>query len=188
MPHRATVVLTAALALASCAEPPDKELHEAQGAIDAAEAAGAGEYAPAELDQARTALTDARGAARQRDYRLALAHALDASQAAQEAARKAADEQARARSEAERALADLTVAVARTEEGLNALRGTRGAAATLARGEAALSASRLALQDAGTALADRQYRAARDQLTRALEQISAVSRELDTRPASRRRR
>ena len=40
----------------------------------------------------------------QRDYRLALSRALDASQRAQESARQAADGQARARSEAELAL------------------------------------------------------------------------------------
>src|SRR6476646_8902770 len=64
--------LLAIASLVACGEPPDKEMHQAQGAIDAARAAGAETYAPAELKAAVDALTRAQDAVAQRDYRLAL--------------------------------------------------------------------------------------------------------------------
>lgn len=91
------------LALIACAEPPDKEIHQAQGAIDAARAAGAETFASAEYQGAVEALEKARQAVSQRDYRLALNHAIDSRERAETAARTAADEKARARASAERA-------------------------------------------------------------------------------------
>ena len=58
-------------------DPPDKEMQQAQGAIDAARAAGAAVYATEELAAAQLALTRAEEAVSARDYRLALNHALD---------------------------------------------------------------------------------------------------------------
>ena len=55
----------------------------------------------AEFAEATAALQQSHEAVEQRDYRLALSRALDASQRAQDAARQAAEGQARARSEAE---------------------------------------------------------------------------------------
>lgn len=106
------LVLTAA-----CSEPPQKELDRAQGAIDAARAAGAEQYAPKAFADANSALKQAQDAVAQRDYRLALTRALDASDRAQEAAKGAADGKARARSEAEAAIN----AAASAQERLQAL-------------------------------------------------------------------
>ena len=55
--------------------------------------------------------TRAQEAVGQRDYRLALNHALDSRERAQAAAKRAADERATARSDAERLLADTTAAI-----------------------------------------------------------------------------
>src|SRR5690606_1094530 len=90
-----------------CAEPPRKEMDQAQGAIDAARAAGADVYATDELSQAVSALTRADEAVAQRDYRQALSHAIDARERAQTAARDAANRKAEARSEADRAVQSL---------------------------------------------------------------------------------
>jgi DMSO/TMAO reductase YedYZ molybdopterin-dependent catalytic subunit len=100
---RSVVLCSLPLILAACAEPPDKEIHQAQGALDAARAAGAEVFAAAEYEAAATALEKARQAVAQRDYRLALNHALDSRERAEAAARSAADEKARARVNAERA-------------------------------------------------------------------------------------
>ena len=85
-------------------EPPDKEMQQAQGALDAARAAGADKYASEEFTAATLALTNAREAVEQRDYRLALNHALDSRERAQNAAKMAADGKAAARTEADRAI------------------------------------------------------------------------------------
>ena len=83
-------------------------MDQAQGAIDAARAAGAEKYAPAEYAAARTALNQANDAVAQRDYRLALNHALESREQAQNAARTAADTRARLRGDTERTLAEVT--------------------------------------------------------------------------------
>ena len=53
-------------------DPPDKEMQQAQSAIESARVAGAGEYAHDELAAAEQALKNAHDAVDQRDYRLAL--------------------------------------------------------------------------------------------------------------------
>ena len=83
-------------------DPPDKEMQQAQGALDAARAAGADKYAADEFTAATLALTNAKEAVEQRDYRLALNHALDSRERAQNAAAQAADGKAAARVAAER--------------------------------------------------------------------------------------
>jgi len=100
-------LLTALLA-AACGSPPNKEMDQAQGAIDAARAAGADRYATTEYEAARTALKQANDAVTDRDYRLALNHALVSREQAQNAARTAADNKAKLRGDAERTLAEVT--------------------------------------------------------------------------------
>src|SRR6476646_5120903 len=97
-------LLVTLLVLSACAEPPTKELNQAQGALDAARAAGAEQYAPDEYRGAAAALKAANDAVEQRDYRLALNDALDSRERAQNAARQAAVTRARVRSEVERAM------------------------------------------------------------------------------------
>src|SRR5207302_905741 len=60
-------LLIAALFAAACGDPPDKEMDQAQGAIEAARAAGADRYATTEYAAANDALTRARLAVTGRD-------------------------------------------------------------------------------------------------------------------------
>ena len=62
---------------AGCAEPPNKEMNQAQGAIDAARAAGAERFATAEFAAATDALKRSEKAVAAGDYRQALSHAID---------------------------------------------------------------------------------------------------------------
>jgi len=187
--RRALLPLAVVLLVASaCGDPPDKELHQAQGAIDAARAAGAEEYAAAELTAAQTALGLAKEAVSQRDYRLALSHALDAGRSAQSAAREAADQKALVRSEAERAITDLTAAVNEAEARIKTLRAVRTAAAAVAAAEATLAEVKRALQEARTALAAQKYLEARDALKGQLDRMTALKADLDAATAPRRRR
>ena len=176
------------LVASACGDPPDKELHQAQGAIDAARAAGAEEYAAAELTAAQTSLGLAKEAVSQRDYRLALSHALDAGRSAQSAAREAADQKALVRSEAERGIADLTAAVSEAGARVKTLRAARSAAAALATAETTVTDVSRVLQEARTALAGGKYVAARDLMRGQLERISAAITDLDNAATPRRRR
>lgn len=103
MPRLSVLLCTMALLVltAGCSEPPQKEIDRAQQAIDAARAAGAEHYAPETFAAATDALKQSHEAVDQRDYRLALSRAVDASDRAQDAAREAADNKAKARRETE---------------------------------------------------------------------------------------
>ncbi len=73
----------------ACANPPLKEMNQAQAALEAAEAQGAARYAFDEYSAAVEALQRSREAVTRRDYRLALNDALDSRERAQNAARMA---------------------------------------------------------------------------------------------------
>ena len=99
-----STIVCAVVLFAACSEPPKKEIDQAQQAIDNARQAGAEQYAPEEFAAATSALQQAREAVAQRDYRLALSRAVDASDRAQEAAKAATENKATARSQAEAAI------------------------------------------------------------------------------------
>jgi hypothetical protein len=97
-------IMSAVVLFAACSEPPRKEIDRAQQAIETARSAGAERYAPETFAAATAALLQSNQAVEQRDYRLALSLAVDASERAQEAARAAADNKAKARTDTETAL------------------------------------------------------------------------------------
>jgi hypothetical protein len=86
-------------------------MDQAQGAIDAARAAGADRYAPTEFAAATTALENANAAVEQGDYRLALNYAIESREQAQNAARVAADTRAKVRGDVERSLAEVNALI-----------------------------------------------------------------------------
>src|SRR5688572_7145428 len=110
---RRLALITTILLSASCAEPPNKEMNQAQGAIDAARAAGAEKFAAAELTAAQDALKRSEEAVIARDYRLALSHALDSRERAQNAAKMAVDGRADLRGQAERAISEVATLLSR---------------------------------------------------------------------------
>src|SRR3954447_244760 len=109
--RRLPVIALLLLLAAGCSEPPQKEIDQAQGAIDTARAAGADKYAVDEYTAATTALQKSHDAVDQRDYRQALSYALDARERAQDPARQPADGRARARGAVETALTEISVRV-----------------------------------------------------------------------------
>jgi hypothetical protein len=165
--------LLAIASLVACGEPPDKEMHQAQGAIDAARAAGAETYAPAELKAAVDALTRAQDAVAQRDYRLALNNALDSREQAQNAAKTAAD-----RSAAERLLADVTSAIAVSAARLRAAEAARAPTITTDPLKEGLASARQATEDAGKALAIQDYLGAKARLDGIVVSLSALLQRL----------
>lgn len=129
----------------------------AQGAIDTARAAGAEQYAREEYNAAVSSLQGAREAVEQRDYRLALSRAIDARQRAYEAARQAADGQARARSESEAAITLATASLAGLQQKLKAAQTARVPARDLAPAQRAARNAEAALQKARAAVGQGRY-------------------------------
>jgi hypothetical protein len=172
--------LAAALLTAACEEPPNKEMDQAQGAIDAARAAGADRYATAEYAAATTSLSQSRQAVTERDYRLALNHALESREHAQNAAREAADTKARLRGDAERKMAEIAGLLAQANARLQAAEARRVPARTLRQPQQALVSLNADVQKAGEAMKADDYRAVAQLLEGVKARIEKVIGELDT--------
>lgn len=148
----------------------------AQGAIDAARAAGAEQYAVEPFKAATSALQEANDAVGQRDYRLALSRALDAHERAQEAARGAADGKARARSDAEVAIVAASTAVQNLRARIKAAEAAKIPARELEPAKDAAAAGESTLQEARAALKAESYPQAR-QLVRDLP--AGIAKEIE---------
>jgi hypothetical protein len=180
----AAVTVTALLAIA-CSEPPHKEMHQAQGAIEAARAAGADTFAPDELRDAEQALEESETAVTQRDYRLALRYALDARERAHEAARAAANRKADARGDAERALAAAEGAAGAARRGLTAAQASRVRPRDIAPLQQALSEADDALQKARAAMEEERYLDVPAMLEGIEARLDAAIKEIEARPPAR---
>jgi hypothetical protein len=187
-------LLCALLFCAGCSEPPQKEMSEAQGAIDAARAAGAEQYASDEFRAATAALKESQDAVQQRDYRLALSRAIDASQRAQEAAKRGAEGMARARSDAQLAINTAAAAVQQLEARLKAAAAARVPARDVAEPTKAAAQGQAVLQKARASVAAGDYPSAttavKDVAAAITAQIGAVDEAIAARAsrATRRRR
>ena len=183
--------LLVSLLAAACGTPPNKEMDQAQGAIAAARAAGADRYAAETFNAATNALKLANDAVAQGDYRLALNHALDSSERAQNAAREAAETHARIRGEIERSMAEIDAALALANARIATAETSRVPRRTLADARTALAQVDADVQKAGTAVQANDYLAAQPLVMGVKERIDAVIAALDTAmdaQSSRRRR
>jgi hypothetical protein len=169
------VRLAAALVLAAmvlaCSAPPEKERHQAEGALAAARAAGAAAYAPDELGAAEHALGQYDEAVAARDYRQALRLALDARDGAYDAARRAADEKAIARASAERLTLEAEGLLDTIDTRIAATPAARGQAASAARWRALHESGTQALQEARSLVSGQDFRAARERLAPVVEEL-----------------
>lgn len=156
-------------AAAACGTPPHKEIDQAQGAIDAARAAGADRYASTEYAAAQTALKQANDAVTDRDYRLALNHALESREQAQNAARTAADTRSRLRGDAERELAEVSSLIVHTRNQLGTLTPARAR-----RGKQALTLYDGEVQKASKAIQAEDYEAAQRTLVGVKEKVRQI--------------
>ena len=185
-----SLAVVAAMASAACGDPPEKELQQAQGAIDTARAAGADQYAREEFTAAEEALKRAHDAVAQRDYRQALNSALDARERAQTATKESVNQKATARAEAERALAAAEAALNDARAKLKAAETARASAKTLAATRQAVSAEESAVQKARTAFQTGDYLASIDLASQASTRLHGAARDLalPTPTTGRRRR
>lgn len=190
--HRLPIGLALAVAMsgAACGDPPDREIRQAQSAIDAAKAAGADQYSHDELVAAQDALKHATGAVADRDYRQALNDALYARERAQVAAKEASDGKAKARADAERAMAAAMAAVDEARTRLKIAEAPRAPSRALAESRRTIATVEGSLQEARAAMERGDYLVAAAKSTSATERLRAVARDLGgpVPPAARRRR
>src|SRR5262245_23937056 len=185
----ASLMCAAALAGAACGDPPEREMQQAQNAIEAGRRAAAGPDAPAQSAAAEDARKRARAAVAQRDYRLALNNALDARERAQNASREAADKKAAARTDAERELLDALAALNEANARLRTRETSRPAAKAVAALSRVIGESDVALQKARAAFDRGDYPAVVELARPTTQRLRDASRDLEaaaTAPARRR--
>jgi hypothetical protein len=184
----ATLLVALAITLSACRDdPPEKEMQQAQGAIDAARVAGAEQYARDEYAAALDMLKHARDAVDQRDYRLALNNALDSREHAQNAAKLTADNKAAARTDADRALVELTATLTEARARLK----SPDAAQVPARAQALrrrITDAEGALQKARTAFSAGDFVAAAAATHDIAPELRSAMRDVDTAAAASGRR
>jgi hypothetical protein len=171
-------IFCAALLASGCGAPPTREMDQAQGAIDAARAAGADRYATEEYQAAVDALKQAQEAVTEHDYRLALNHALDSREKAQASAKQAATQQVTLRSSAERRLGEVTAMLAQANQRLAAAEAARVPRKSLTAPRAAIASADTSLQKAGTEINDGDYRASQEQLANTAAQLRTAISQL----------
>jgi hypothetical protein len=154
--RRVLAVFVASLMLA-CSNPPEKERNQAAEAIAAARAAEAETYAADELRTAETALQQYAQAVADRDYRLALTHAIDARDAAYSAARLSASRKATAQAAAFKGFTDFETTVDLAKSRLTGAPALRPMGAAADRVRAALQRAPKVLQEARTRLAKQDF-------------------------------
>jgi hypothetical protein len=163
----------------ACSDPPTKEMNQAQGAIDAARAAGAEQYAPEEYRAAVAALQRSHDAVGQRDYRQALNYALDARERAHDAARSGAEHMAQIRSDAEQTLTALTLATESARTRFTAADAAHIPADQLVVLREEYEHAQTDLQKARAELSQQHYAAARDLARNARDRAQAVVFQLN---------
>jgi hypothetical protein len=183
------LALIVAVLSASCAEPPTKEMNQAQGAIDAARAAGADKFAAAELTAAVDALEKSEEAVAADDYRQALSHAMDSRERAQNAAKLAVDGRADARGQAEATISEVATLVSRAQSQLKDPavarlngRAMRSVRTTVANAERKMQEARLALKQEDYAAVATGLAGVANELQAALTEIDAA---VPARPSPR---
>jgi len=173
------LVCAVAVTTLACGDPPDRELQQAQTAIDSARAAGASQYAREEFAAAEDALKRAHDAVDQRDYRLALNNALDARERAQNASKETSDRKIAARTDAERDLLDAMSTMNEANARLRAAEPPRTPARALAAARRAVSDSDGVLQKARAAFDAGDYPAVIELTRPVLQKLQAAMHDLE---------
>jgi hypothetical protein len=176
--------LLVVLVAISCAEPPHKEMDQAQGAIDAARAAGAEQYAAAEFTAATKALAQSNEAVTARDYRLALNYALESREQAQNAARTAADTRAKLRGDVERSFAEAKSLIAQARARMDGPSGAQIPRGTRRTAQQRLKQLEGELQKADASLQAERYMEADRLLTGIKREIQSVVTTISRGPSS----
>jgi hypothetical protein len=187
--HRHPSLRLAALILAvlaaACGEPPNREINEAKGALDAARAAGAEQYAAEALNDAQTAYDKSLAAVEQRDYRLALNHALDARERAHDAVKDAGNEKSRVRADVARTLQSAEDSLRMLNTRISTAETAKTTSAQLAAARRVVEPLEAAVSRAREAVAKGDFMGARTTLEKIEERVAEATSEIDAVLASR---
>lgn len=164
--------------------PPDKEIQQAQTAIETARAASAERYAKDDFIASTDALKSAHAAVDARDYRQALNYALEAKERADAATKDAADRKATARSNADRALRNTALAVVDVRAKLKSAQAAQKPLRVLNAARSAAADGENHVQEARAAFERADYPSVLELLAAPTARLKESIRALDTGEAS----
>ena len=170
------------LAAAGCSAPPQKEIDQAQTAVDLARTAGADMFAAADYTAAAAGLQKARAAVDQRDYRLALSYAIDARQRAQDAIRQATEGKASAQRATNALITDVTARVNQLQARLGTAEAAHVPAKELRAPRAVVAEVQKDLQEARTEIGVGNYDKAGEILTAVRKKLDAAIYDVENIP------
>jgi uncharacterized protein DUF4398 len=174
------LALTVLLLVATgCSAPPQKEIDQAQAALESARTAGADKFAPEEYTAAADGLQKARAAVEQRDYNQALRFAIDARQRAQNAIRQAPEGKKRARRAVETVYGEIATRANRLQALVRTAEAGHAKAKDLREPRATLAEARKTLQEASAAITLGNYEEASKSLTEVRGKLDAAIREAE---------
>ena len=185
------LVILSSWSMTGCGDdPPNKEIQQAQQAIDTARASGAERYAKDEFAASQAALTRAQAAVVARDYRQALNDALDARDRAQTASKDTIDHKAAAKTDADRAMHNAALAIVDARAKLRDAETSRRAPRPAAALRRDVAAAEKHVQEARTAFDAGNYLDAIDLMGAPMLRLADSARALDVAapPVTRRRR
>jgi hypothetical protein len=179
-----------ALVLSGCSEPPQKEIDQAQAAVDAAQSAGADTYAADEYGAAVTALQKSHAAVDQRDYREALNYAIDARQRASESVKQAGIARGHTQAAAEKLVTECSTRISQLDTDIKVAEGARVAPRDLRSARMTLADAQNALQETRRSMSGGKYAEVASALTEVRRKLDAAIGAVDAvrqRPPKRRR-
>jgi Domain of unknown function (DUF4398) len=180
-----SAVIVASSSIVACGgNPPDKEIQQAQTAVDAARAASADRYAKDDYSASTEALKNARAAVDARDYRSALSFALESKDRAESATKDAADRKATARSNADRALRNAALALVDVRAKLKSAQAAQRPLRVLNAARTAAADGENHVQEARAAFLREDYPKVMEILAAPSARLRESIRELDGNPAS----
>lgn len=171
---------------AGCSEPPNKEIDQAQTALDIARNSGADKYATDEYNAAASALQKARAAVEQRDYRQALNYAIDSRQRSQDAINQSAEGKARAQRAADDLIGFVSKRALEVQGRLKAAEAAHVPPQNLRGLRTALTEAQTDLQEARAQIGAGNYEKATTSLVAVREKLDAAMRAMENvsqRPA-----
>jgi predicted S18 family serine protease len=173
------LVLCAAFGTVGCSEPPQKEIDQAQAAVDAARSVRADQYATEEYTAAAAALQKAHDAVDQRDYRQALSYAIDARQRASDARRQAEGGRTRARRASEALVTDCSARISQLDTDIKVAADQRIRARDLRPAQTTLGDAANALQEARSSIDAGNYQEVVARLTKVRRNLDAALASVD---------
>ena len=174
------LVAMLALAIVSCAQPPEEELKAAEEALAKAQSAGADVYATEVYRSAKNTLDDAKSSVEKNDYEAAKSSAIRAKDLADQARSQAETNKAKTRDEAQAVINSTSPGLVDARSALNAAPQGKGADEDLDQLRSDLGQAEVSISDARSNLTSGKFKEALASAKSAEDKLGQVQGAVQT--------